>query len=122
VPPERVTIVVHSSIGEDGPLTVQDGLRQVLDFFSWLSASLGPANRASVAWNIAAINRNSPLEAVGEIMALVSGIDADEAARQAKAVVSSQMNSLANGGPIPFWMDEESRKQIYCSLMSSRPS
>jgi hypothetical protein len=42
-------------------------------------------------------------------MALVSGIDADEAARQAKAVVSSQMNSLANGGPIPFWMDEESR-------------
>lgn len=108
-PSERVTVVIHSTVGEDGPLTVQDSLRQVLDFFDWLSSSVSPEDRESVAWNLFTISRNSPLEAVGEAIALIPGIDAGEVARRAKAVVANEMHALSNGGIVPDWMDHEAR-------------
>ena len=108
--PEQITVTIRSNLGEDGPLTVQDGLRQILDLFDLLNLASIKAGQ-EVSWNLVSISKSSPLTAVAEPFSLTPGVMVDLAARQAKTFVSDALTSIASGKPMPNWMDAESREK-----------
>ena len=63
--PERVTISIVSSAGEDGPLTVDDATRQILDFFEMLSAAGGEDGKL-ISWRLVSVSMRSPLSVTAE--------------------------------------------------------
>jgi hypothetical protein len=101
---ERVTITVRSNIGDEGSLTVQDALRQVLDFFDLLIAAQGDDDGQAVAWHLADISMHSPLTATGEPHALKPGVPVEVIARRGKESVKSALRSLSAGSVPPAWM------------------
>ena len=108
--PEQITVTIRSNLGEDGPLTVQDGLRQILDLFDLLNLASIKAGQ-EVSWNLVSISKNSPLTVVAEPFSLTLGVMVDLAARQAKTFVSDALISITSGKPMPNWMDAESREK-----------
>lgn len=114
--PERVTVTVRSDLGEDGPLTVNDALRQVLDFFDLLSAAQG-TNEATVSWRLVSVSKSSPLQATAEPFAVVPGVDVDMIARHAKVAVAAAIEEITSDGRVPAWMDSSARDTARRILM-----
>lgn len=109
--PGQVRITVRSSLGEDGPLAVQDALRQVLDYFDLLSLAQGRDDQSSVTWHLVDITMASPLTAVGEAAASVPGVPVAAISRLARERVGSGLASIAERGLIPDWMDKEAQEK-----------
>lgn len=109
--PERVTITIRSELGEDGPLTVNDALRQVLDFFDLLSEAQGE-NAETVSWRLVSVTKNSPLEAIAEPFSDVPGIDVTTIARNAKRATFSALDEITSGGDVPSWMSQRAREKM----------
>jgi hypothetical protein len=76
---ERVTITVRSNIGDEGTLTVQDALRQVLDFFDLLTDAIKP------------------------------GVPVDVIAHRGKESLKAAIRNLTSGQRPPSWMDRSAR-------------
>jgi len=109
---ERVTVTVRSSLGEDGPLSVHDGLLQVLDFFDLLSMAQGTHQEGrAVSWELVSISKNSPLVAVAEAVSIVPGIAPGPIARRAKMLLAAGLSSVASGEEAPEWMDKVARER-----------
>ena len=109
--PQTVTITIQSNIGEEGPLTVQDSLRQVIDFFELLSMAEEPKEIKSVAWILQTISKTSPLTATGEPVALRPDVAADVIASRAKASLARTFDALSGGDDVPPWMDHHAREK-----------
>jgi hypothetical protein len=109
--PERVTITVESPFGADGPLTVGDALRQVIELFDLFVAAQGE-NEDTVSWRLVSISKNSPLEAVGEPFASVPGVDVDTIARGAKWAVHQALDDITSDAGVPSWMDSNARGTV----------
>lgn len=109
--PERVTVTIRSSAGEDAPLTVEDAMRQLLDFFDLL-ATAGGEEGSAVAWQLVDVSMSSPLTATAEAVSKVPGIPAGPIARREKAEVADSVAALVEGGPPPDWMDYAARNQL----------
>ncbi len=109
MPVERVTIAVRSNIGDEGTLTVQDALRQVLDFFDLLVAAQGTEDGEAVAWHFADISMRSPLTATGEPHAIKPGVPVDIIAHRGKESLKTALRSLLAGNRPPSWMDHNAR-------------
>jgi hypothetical protein len=100
---ERVTVTVESSIGESAPLTVEDAMRQILDFFELLDAAGG--DRAStIVWTLVAISMKSPLQATAEAVSAYPGVVAEDIARQEKATLSAAIHEMTDLQQVPQWM------------------
>ena len=109
--PQTVTITIQSNIGEEGPLTVQDSLRQVIDFFELLSMAGEPEEEKSIAWILHTISKTSPLTATGEPVALRPDISAEFIASHAKASLAQAFDALSRGNDAPSWMDHHAREK-----------
>jgi hypothetical protein len=109
--PGQVSITVRSNLGEDGPLAVQDALRQILDYFDLLSIAQGESDRHRVTWHLVSIAMASPLTAVAEAVALEPGVPVAAISRLARERVGSGIASVAERGLIPAWMDEEAQEK-----------
>jgi hypothetical protein len=112
---EQITVTVRSNLGEDGPLTVQDGLRQVLDLFDLLALASEHGGQ-EVSWNLVSISKSSPLTAIAAPFSVSPGMLADVAAREAKAFVSHAISGIMSGRPPPSWMAEEARDKTRAIL------
>jgi len=69
----RITVTVESSLGEDGPLTVEDGLGQILDFFDLMTVA-GDHFTQGVGWSLVSVTKNSPLMATAEAFSTHPGV------------------------------------------------
>lgn len=105
MPPERVTITIRANTGDDGTLSVKDGLRQVLDFFELLESAQGGHDGEVVSWRLVSITKASPLTCVGEAYATMTGVAPEIVARRSKAMVSDALYSITSGAPAPEWLD-----------------
>jgi hypothetical protein len=108
--PERVTISIVSSAGEDAPLTVDDATRQILDFFEMLSAGVGEEGKL-VSWRLVQVSMESPLSITAESFSDVPGIVAEEIARREKAFLSSWVQSATKSGRVPEGLPQPVRRR-----------
>jgi len=106
--PERVTVTIRSSTGEEAPLTVQDAMRQILDFFDLLSAAGGEEGKV-VSWRLIAVSMTSPLSATAQAFSDAPGILAETVARREKNQLSHLFREITEQGDVPEWMDDATR-------------
>jgi hypothetical protein len=92
---ERVTITVRASAMHPDILSVQDAMRQVLDYFDLLLPE-GQGDQ-NLVWNLSLASTNSPLTVVGEPVSLVPDIDVSIIARAQRALIAEQFRELATG-------------------------
>lgn len=113
MPSERVTLTVRSNIGEEGPLTVEDAMRQILDFFEVLvDAQEEEENGRSVSWQLVNISMQSPLEASAEPFAFDPAIATEIIARRAKNRVVHAFNEITTTGRVPSWVKPSTREKV----------
>ena len=62
--PTQVTVIVRPSAAHPDVLSVQDAMRQVLDFFDLLTPE--ETDGGGLVWNLTLASTNSPLTVVGE--------------------------------------------------------
>jgi hypothetical protein len=106
IAPERVTVTVVSSAGDSGALLVVDAMRQILDFFAFLSAAGGDES-SLIAWQLEEISMNSPLRATAVAVSTQPGIDASPIARREKALVSHSLDEIIKSEIVPDWLSGE---------------
>ena len=100
--PERVTVTIRSSFGEDAPLTVQDATRQLLDFFELLSAAGGEGGDV-ISWRLVSVSLESPLTATAEAFSTAPDVPPEPIARIEKAQLASTLRGIMEGHT-PDWM------------------
>jgi len=110
---ERVTITIEPSDAHGGQLTVQDAMRQVLDFIEVVAAAASDDARPNLEWGLLSATTNSPFTAVAEAISVASDWgDVEEAARVAKLRAQSALKSAYETGDLPTWVNEEVRGHI----------
>lgn len=115
--PQKVTITIQSNFGEDGPLTVQDSLRQVIDLFELIFMAQGSGEGEAVSWILQTISKTSPLAATGEAVTSVPHVSVDEIASRAIASVAEALIALSKGETVPSWMDRDARNKARAFLL-----
>lgn len=94
----RVTIQVESNIGEDGPLTVMDTLRQFMDGFELLRAAIeAEAGDTKIRWRLVSLSKNSPATAVAEAFSPEEGVDVTGAVYRGTQSFHSGLEALEKG-------------------------
>ena len=88
---ERIKVVVRASGAHPDILTVQDAMRQVLDFFDTIERIPG------VEWKLARATTNSPLSVEGEAVSLEAGVDVTVIARAQKQALARNWRAVASG-------------------------
>ena len=101
--PEKITVTVHSSVGEEALLTVDDAMRQVLDLFALLSFAGGEESK-DIAWQLISVSMNSPLQVTAQAAATRQGVIAERIASREKIALVSGLSSLAFNAEVPDWM------------------
>lgn len=105
---ERVTIQVESNIGEDGPLTVADAMRQFIDGFELLSAAIAAENGGdTIRWRLVALSKNSPATATAEAYTTDPAVSAAPIVQRGKRRFADGLSALQNGQVAP-WIDANS--------------
>lgn len=94
-PHELVTLVVRAPAAHPEVLSVQDAMRQVLDFFDLLTPE--DQARPGLVWNLAFASTNSPLKVIGEAASLDPSVDVSVIAKTQRQVVAEQLRALASG-------------------------
>ena len=92
---ERVKITVRASSAHPDVLTVQDAMRQVLDFFDLLTGD--ETDSKQLAWKLVSASTNSPFTAEGEAVSLVPNVDVAVMARAQKVRLSRGFASMKRG-------------------------
>jgi hypothetical protein len=99
----RVTIEVESSIGGDGPLTVNDALHQFLDAFEMLSAAAAQEQDGKgIKWRLISMSKNSPARATAEAYSDDPSIPLPAVVYRTKVRVQDGLSELANGNVVPW--------------------
>ena len=111
MPSELVTVTVESSLGGDGPLTVEDGLGQVLDLFDLLNIASAHFSQR-VGWALVSVSKQSPLTATAEAFSTDGEMPLGDAARYVTYQVSEALSNIVEGGSIPVWMGFNARSKI----------
>ncbi len=109
---ERITIIVEPSLEHGGVLTVQDAMRQVLDFVEVVAAAASDDARAKFGWKLISATTNSPFEAVAEAFSLDPEWPADQYAREAKSRVDTALRNVPETGAMPEWLSERGADQF----------
>jgi hypothetical protein len=91
--PERVTITVTASATHPDVMSVQDAMRQVLDFFDLLT----PESDETFLWNLKLATTNSPLTVEGEPYSTASPMDAIRVAYEQKSAIEESFRALSAG-------------------------
>src|ERR1700730_10720068 len=91
--PESVTVTIVSNTGEDGALSVEDAMCQILDFFALLAAA-GGEDAYLVSWPLVDVSMKSPLRATAVAISRVPGIEAAPIARTEKLRLARSLDDI----------------------------
>lgn len=91
--PDRVRIVVVAAASHPDVLSVQDAMRQVLDFFELLT----PENDDGFIWNLKLASTNSPLTVEGEPYHTQPEVNAKMVAAAQRILIDDSFKSLSQG-------------------------
>lgn len=108
--PEKITVTITSSIGEDAPLTVSDAMSQILDFFELLSAA-GGDQASLIDWQLVDVAMQSPLRATAEAIPKMPGVATEPIARREKVALESSFERMVVRGEVPEWMNDAARSR-----------
>lgn len=110
---ERITIVIEPSDDHGGFLTVQDAMRQVLDFIEVATSAAKDDARLKFEWRLISATTNSPFTTVAEAVSTdPEWPDVDNDARVAKAAVAAAFASILEAGTVPDWFDEADEGRV----------
>lgn len=110
---ERITIIVEPSAGHGGVLTVDDAMRQVLDFIEMADVAKPHEVGDALKWMLASATTNTPFTAVAEAFSADPSLPSvDQEARQAKARLSSVFRSAEETGELPDWLGKSGRDRL----------
>ncbi len=90
---DRVRITVAAAAAHPDVLSVQDAMRQVLDFFDLLT----PEADDAFVWNLKLATTNSPLTVEGEPYSPASSVNVRIKAYEQKALVEESFRALSEG-------------------------
>jgi hypothetical protein len=107
---ERVTIIVRPSAAHPDILSVQDAMKQVLDFFELLTPDEQPDN--NLVWNLRVATTNSPLTVEGEAVSLVPDIDVTVIARAQKVFLAESLRAITTGAKPARALSKRKRNTI----------
>lgn len=109
---ERIKITVRASGAHPDVLTVQDAMRQVLNFFEMLE------NVPGVEWKLAKASTNSPLYIEGEAVSLEPSVDVTVVARAQKQNLAKNLREITSGRfpPDPDFPIKSARKFLARNL------
>lgn len=93
--PTQVTVIVRPSAAHPDVLSVQDAMRQVLDFFDLLTPE--ETDGGGLVWNLTLASTNSPLTVVGEAVSTNPQVDVTVVARLQRQAVAEQLRSFTAG-------------------------
>lgn len=102
--------MVHPSAAHPDVLTVQDAMKQVLDFFDLLTPD--EQGDAGFVWNLQVATTNSPLTVVGEAVSLVPDIDVTVVARNQKIALSENLRAITSGERPRRFISKQKRSTI----------
>jgi hypothetical protein len=89
----RVRITVVAAATHPDVLSVQDAMRQVLDFFDLLT----PEDDETFIWNLKMATTNSPLTVEGEAYSTSPSVNASALAAEQAVVIEDSFRSLSEG-------------------------
>jgi hypothetical protein len=105
--PTKVTVIVRPSAAHPDLLSVQDAMRQVLDFFDLLTPET--QDGSGLIWNLTLATTNSPLTVVGEAASLNPQVDVTVVARLQRQAVGEQLRSFTAGKRPPHAVSKRHR-------------
>jgi hypothetical protein len=116
---QRLVITVRPSPSDDGLLTVQDAMEQVLDFLrvadnakSWLERE-----KEDFVWRLQSASANSPFTVVAVAEALEAGADISDYVGAVKKATHDALEKCSEGIPAPAWVTSQTVGALY-SLFS----
>lgn len=110
---ERITITVEPSEDHGGFLTVQDAMRQVLDFIEVVAAAASDDTRHKFEWRLVSATTNSPFTTVAEAVSIdPDWPDVELIARAAKSRAIMAFRDLLETGDLPGWVASESKDRV----------
>jgi hypothetical protein len=110
---ERVTITIEPSLEQGDTLTVQDAMRQVLDFIEVVSAAASDDARPKIAWKLVSATTNSPFTAVAEAEAVdPEWPDIERDVRAAKHRITEAFSEAYETGEVPEWITSSANENF----------
>jgi hypothetical protein len=116
--PEQITIIISAKAG-DGPLTVNDAMRQVSDFFEMLEAA-GGQDASAISWELVSARKESPFQVTARAISRTPGFAAEPIARREKIALAASLNEIVSGR-VPDEMDAratERTKRIFARTLN----
>lgn len=114
---ERITIIVSGG-GNNGLLTVQDAMQQVLDSIELLTASAVDDARPKLRWRLVSATMNSPFKTVAEAVSAnpTEWPDIDLDAHQAKMRYDELLSAVLEYRALPDWTTSSTMKRLKALL------
>jgi hypothetical protein len=110
---ERITITIEPSDEKGGFLTVQDAMRQVLDFIDVVVAAASDDARSKFSWRLISATTNSPFTTVAEAVPEdPEWPDVELEAKHAKVRVTEAFQEILTEGRVPDWVGKDGQKRI----------
>lgn len=110
---ERVTITIEPSLEHGDTLTVQDAMRQVLDFIEVVCAAADPDARSKIAWKLISATTNSPFTAVAEAEAIdPEWPDITREVKLAKVRTAEAFFAAHSTGELPDWVVQSANENF----------
>lgn len=108
--PEKVTVKISASSAHPDVLTIEDAMRQVLDFFELLAGG-----DTAVEWRLSSATTNSPFFVEAEAVSFEPTVDITVVARAQKQVTADGLREIADGHIPDAWDDKRLKiaKRIY---------
>jgi hypothetical protein len=110
---KRVTITVTPSAIEADLLTVEDAMRQVLDYFEFLSRADKAATKDSkpIVWKLIRATTNSPYTVQAEAFSDDPMYIPDSQAEKAMIYAGDAVNAILEKERLPIWLENDNKSE-----------
>jgi hypothetical protein len=102
---EQIEIIIKPNELSSDMLTIDDAMRQILDYFTLLKAS-SKTEDSNIEWRLVSASTNSPLTIRAEPFSKDMSVVADYFAAQQVEDTNKAFDCVVNNKPLPFWVQQ----------------